>query len=511
MSDKAKKIQKKKNQKTKQAPSEKTTSGRIPGLDATQRQTIATLVASGDFWFNMQKYDPLQSHNSLATRYAAGKALRNKVPRESHAEWTPPKNRPSGADFVIAGNAGRQQNLVPLRMGRMAASPFAFLRGAASVMAWDFSHTPITGIQVIMDGDAHINNFGLYGTPQRDVVIDLNDFDESLPGPWEWDLKRLVASVNVAGRENGFNKRERRRAVMDSVAGYRRNIERVHEMGIMDLWALYAYADRKPNPDVLKVPKSSWALIQKTVEKARATTGETLLPKVARRQTDGGWRFIEDPPILTRVDEETRRKVIQSLQEYSQSLPQGFKQMLMRYSVADVAHRVVGVGSVGTRAYLVLMFGNGDHDPLFLQVKEAIVPANAPYLPPILWKVPHQGRRVVGTQRMLQASGDPLLGFTNIDGRDYFVRQMKNMKASMPLEWLTGEPFYFWVFVCGALLARSHSRMGDAAKIAGYCGGSEVLDEALAEFAEAYGDQTEADHASLKKAIQQGRVKAENG
>ena len=459
----------------------------------------------------MTKYDPLQSHDSLETRYAAGKALRNKVPRESHAEWTPPKNRPSGADFVIAGNAGRQQNLVPLRMGRMAASPFAFLRGAASVMAWDFSHTPITGIQVIMDGDAHINNFGLYGTPQRDVVIDLNDFDESLPGPWEWDVKRLVASVNVAARENGFNKRERRRAVMDSVAGYRRNMERVHEMGIMDLWAMYAYADRKPNPEILKVPKTAWALIQKTVEKARATTNETLLPKVARRQTDGGWRFIEDPPILTRVDDETRGKVIQSLQEYSQSLPQGYKQMLRRYSVADVAHRVVGVGSVGTRAYLVLMFGNGDHDPLFLQIKEAIVPANAPYLPPILWKVPHQGRRVVGTQRMLQASGDPLLGFTSIDGRDYFVRQMKNMKASMPLEWLTGEPFYFWVFVCGALLARCHSRMGDAAKIAGYCGKNEVLDEALAEFAEAYGDQTETDHASLKKAIQQGRVKAVNG
>lgn len=511
MSDKATKIRKNKNQKTKQAPSEKAITRRIPGLNATQRQVIATLEASGDYWFNMLKYDPHRSHDSLGTRYATGKALRNKVPRESHAEWTPPKNRPSGADFVIAGNAGRQQNLVPLRMGRMAASPFAFLRGAASVMAWDFSHTPITGIQVIMDGDAHINNFGLYGTPQRDVVVDLNDFDESLPGPWEWDLKRLVASVNVAARENGFNKRERRRAVMESVTGYRRNMERVHGMGIMDLWAIYAYADRKPNPDVLKVPRTSWALIQKTVEKARATTGETLLPKVARRQTDGGWRFIEDPPILTRVDEETRRKVIQALQEYAQSLPQGYKQMFGRYSVADVAHRVVGVGSVGTRAYLLLMFGNGDHDPLFLQVKEAIVPANAPYLPSIFWNNPHQGKRVVGTQRMLQASGDPLLGYTNIDGRDYFVRQMKNMKASMPLEWLTGEPFYFWVFVCGALLARSHSRMGDAAKIAGYCGKSEVLDEALAEFAEAYGDQTETDHASLKKAIQQGRVKAENG
>jgi uncharacterized protein (DUF2252 family) len=233
-----------------------------------------------------------------------------------------------------------------------------------------------------------------------------------------------------------------------------------------------------------------------------------MLPKVARRQADGGWRFAEDPPILTRVDDQTRDKIIESLKEYVMSLPHGYRQMFRRYAVADVAHRVVGVGSVGTRAYLLLMFGNGDRDPLFLQIKEAIVPAHAPYLTPVGW---NQGERVVATQRMLQATGDPLLGSTKIDGRDYFVRQMKNMKASMPLEWLTGEPFYFWGFVCGGLLARAHARMGDAAKIAGYCGKSEVLDEALAQFAEAYGDQTETDHSSLKKAIHQGRVKAENG
>ena len=512
MSENGKLVRKKKNKNTKQKSSEKTNGRRgIPGLDEQQRQVIAKMESSSEYYLgSFSSYNPLQSHESLESRYSAGKALRNEVPRESHAEWNPPKNRPSGADFVIAGNAGRQQNFVPLRMGRMAASPFAFLRGAASVMAWDFSHTPITGIQVIMDGDAHINNFGLYGTPQRDVVIDLNDFDEALPGPWEWDLKRLVASVNVAGRENGFSKRERRGAVMESVAGYRANMERLHNMGIMDLWALYAYADRKPT--MIKVPKKSWALIQKTVEKARATTNETLLPKVAHRQTDGGWRFMEDPPILTRVDDETRGKVIESFREYLETLPQGYRQMFRRYSVADVAHRVVGVGSVGTRAYLVLLFGNSNNDPLFLQVKEGIVPAHAPYLPAIKSKLPpHQGLRVVGTQRMLQATGDPMLGYTTIDGREYFVRQMKNMKASMPLEWLTGEPFYFWVFLCGALLARAHSRMGDAAKIAGYCGKSKVLDEALADFAEAYGDQTEKDHASLKNAIQQGRIKAVNG
>ena len=483
---------------------------RMPALDATQKKVIARLESTREYWHRgANPYSPLQPHDSLPTRYEAGKALRKQVPRESHAEWEPPKHRPSGADFVIAGNAGRQQELVPLRVGRMAASPFAFLRGAAAVMAWDLSHTPITGIQTMIDGDAHINNFGLYGTPQRDIVVDLNDFDEAVFGPWEWDLKRLVASVNVAARENGFNKRERRRAVMACVMGYRVNLQRLHSMAILDVWSIYAYADRQP--DVVRVPRKSWVLIQKTVEKARATTNETLLPKVARRRKNGEWRFEEDPPILTPVQDGTRKKVIESLEEYAETVSPGHRNMLRRYSVADVAHRVVGVGSVGTRAYLVLLFGNGDQDPLFLQVKESVVPAHAPYLPPISMRVPNQGRRVVMGQRGLQATGDPLLGYTAFDGRDYFVRQMKNMKASMPLEWLTGEPFYFWGLVCGALLGRAHCRNGDAAKIAGYCGKSEALDEALAEFAESYGDQTETDHASLVEAIKQGRVKALEG
>ncbi len=482
----------------------------IPKLDATQKQVIATLSSTFEYWQDgSTPYNPLQSHASIRTSYEAGVAIRKRVPLESHAQWKPPEGRPTGVDFVLASNAGRQKELVPLRMGRMAASPFAFLRGAAAVMAWDLSHTTISGIQVIIDGDAHINNFGLYGTTQRDVVVDLNDFDEAIPGPWEWDLKRLVASVNVAARENGMNKRERSRAVKECVAGYQFNLNRLHAMGIMDLWSIFGYADRKPK--FLAIPKKSWVLIQKTVQKARATTNETLLPKVARRQTDGGWRFVEDPPILTRVDEETRKKVIQSLSEYSENLPLGSKAMLRRYSVADVAHRVVGVGSVGTRAYLVLLFGNGDRDPLFLQVKESVVPAHAPYLPPIPWRFKHHGMRVVNGQRMLQATGDPLLGYTTIDGRDYFVRQMKNMKASMPLEWLIGEPFYFWSFVCAGLLARAHCRMGDGAKLAGYCGEGPVLGEALAEFAESYGDQTETDHASLVRAIKKGRVKVLEG
>jgi len=411
-------------------------------------------------------------------------------------------------DIVLAGNAGRQEHLVPLRMGRMAASPFAFLRGAAAVMAWDLSHTAVTAMQVIIDGDAHINNFGLYGTPQGDVVVDLNDFDEATIGPWEWDLKRLVASVNVAARENGFNSKERSRAVRKTVAGYRFNMDRLSTMGVLEVYSIYGYAERRPT--FVKVPAQAWAVIQKTVGKAKRTTNETLLPKVAFRNTDGAWRFRDDPPILTREGGETRRKVIASLAAYAAQLNPAYRNMLRRYAVADVAHRVVGVGSVGTRAYLILLFGNGDHDPLFLQVKEAIEPVHAAYLPELGLRQEHehQGLRVIDTQRLLQALGDPLLGRTTIDGRPYFVRQMKNMKASMPVSLMTGKPFDFWASICGGLLARAHARCGDAARIAGYCGDADTLDRALADFAEAYADQTERDHAALVKAIKTGRVKA---
>ena len=229
---------------------------------------------------------------------------------------------------------------------------------------------------------------------------------------------------------------------------------------------------------------------------------------MARRGHDGGWRFVEAPPILTRVNDATREQVVASLTEYAETLPAAYRYMVGRYAVADVAHRVVGVGSVGTRAYLLLMFGNGDHDPLFLQVKEATAPVHAPYLPALPIRNAHQGNRVVTVQRLIQASGDPLLGHTTIDGRPFYVRQMKNMKGSMPVAFMTGEAFEFWGFACGVLLARAHARSGDAARIAGYCGEDDTLDRALAAFAEAYGDQTERDHADLVKAIKSGRVQA---
>ena len=477
-----------------------------PELDEAQRALIAQLEGGLEFWQTAGAYEAERHQEPPELRLLAGVELAKRVPHASHAEWKPPRNRPNPVDVVVAGNAGRVAELVPLRMGRMAASPFAFLRGAASVMAWDLSHTPVTGLEVIIDGDAHINNFGLFGTPQREVIVDMNDFDEATRGPWEWDLKRLVASVNVAGRENGLNRKERRRAVMEAAFGFRWNINRLATLGVLDVWSLLIYADRKPG--VVKVPQKAWAIIQKSVAKAQRTTNETLLPKVAHRRHDGGWRFVDAPPILTRVDDETRGKVVASLAEYAESLSPAYRYMLRRYAVADVAHRVVGVGSVGMRAYLVLMFGNGDNDPLFLQVKEAGVPVHAQYVPTLPIRDPHQGRRVVAVQRLLQASGDPMLGHTTIDGRPFYVRQMKNLKASMPVQFMTGEPFEFWAFACGGLLARAHARSGDAARIAGYCGESDGFDRALVAFAESYGDQTERDNAELVRAIKNGRVRA---
>lgn len=466
-----------------------------------------------EFWHTDAPFDPSSKLDSMQTRYEQGKALRERTPRESHAEWPAAADRADPVAILQASNVGRETNLIPLRMGRMSASPFAFLRGACAVMAADLARTHISGPQVLIDGDAHINNFGLYGTPQRDVVIDINDFDEATVGPWEWDLKRLVASVNVAGRENGLNLEERRAAVVRSVTGYSQNAQRLTKFGILETWSLFAYADRARNEWSFKnfavpVGNKSRALIEKVLSKARRTHNDTLLTKVARRQADGGWRFVEDPPVLTSLDAATRQKVIASLVDYVETLPPEYRVMMHRYSVADVCHRVVGVGSVGLRAYLVMLFGNGDEDPLFLQIKEAVEPAHAQYLPLAKFRIDHEGRRVVSVQRTLQSLGDPLLGYTTIDDRHYFVRQMKNLKASVPLEWLTGEPFEFWSWVCGALLSRSHARMGDIAKIAGYIGKSDAFALALADFAEAYGDQTERDHAALVEAIKTGRITA---
>ena len=454
-----------------------------------------------------RRFDLGRKIESWQHRHAEGKALRRAAPLESHAKYTPAKDRPDPLQLLAKSNAGRQAHFIPLRMGRMASSPFAYLRGSACVMASDLSKLPISGISVVIDGDAHINNFGMYGTPQREVVFDLNDFDEAIIGPWEWDLKRMVASVNVAGRQNGLNRRERAAAVKQGVEGYRFNVHRLEKMGVLDVWYLHAFPGRD-NP-IAKIDPKSKAVISKTLNKALRTDNRALLPKVADSNGHGRWTFRDDPPVLTTINKETKAKVTEALNRYSASIGLERRAMLGRYHIADIAHRVVGIGSVGTRAYLVLLFGIGDDDPLFLQMKECVWASHAPYLPPLPKEYANDALRVVTGQRALQASSDPMLGHTEMDGRKYLVRQMKNLKASMPVEFLTGASFNFYAWACGAILDRAHSRTGDPARIAGYCGNSETLDDALAEWAESYGDQTEEDHADLLASIKKGKTKAD--
>lgn len=460
-------------------------------------------------WQHPPFYNPHLSLETWQQRRKQGKALRLKTPRQVHRDWKAALNRPNPVDLIIASNQGRQAHLVPIRMGRMSASPFTFLRGSASLMAWDLAHTPVSGIQVLIDGDAHLNNFGLYGTPQRTVVFDLDDFDEVTYGSWEWDLKRLAASVNVAGREYGLEKSDRTEAVMACVAGYRENAAHLKQLRILEVWYLHHYPG-KTTP-VFKPNKKTQKILKKAVTKAQESTNLNLLKKLAHRTVEGTWQFTDNPPILKRTDDATAQKVIHSLISYAETLSPERRYMFQRYRVVDVAHRVVGVGSVGLQAYLVMLLGNDDHDPLFLQVKEATAPSFAPYTPPLPPAAAHQGRRVVLGQRVLQAATDVLLGWTSIDGTPFYVRQMKNMKGSIPLEWLNRSAFVMYARACGILLARAHARSGDIAKIAGYCGHSAVLDEAIADFAEVYGDQNQRDWEALVKAINDGKIPVEIG
>jgi uncharacterized protein (DUF2252 family) len=454
-------------------------------------------VDSSDKRLNMRK--PLPTVEQL---HAQGKAMRESVPRELHGQWKPHAQRDDVLSIIKRSNAGRQERLIPLRMERMAESPFAFLRGAVAVMAHDLFPTPTIGHNVVLAGDAHLGNFGLYGSPHRELVFDLNDFDETLIGPWEWDLKRLTASVNVAGRENGLSARERRVAVMQAVQGYQTNMARLEPMGTLDIWHLHSFPGR--STELRKVPAKAQAVIEKIMAKATRSDHNGLLRKVADKDASGHWRFREDPPILTRVHAARKKSLILALEKYSLTLTRELRYMLSRYRVEDVAHRVVGVGSVGTRAYLVLLIGKHDNDPLFLQVKEALVPAFAPYLPLRRAVFAHEGQRVVVGQRALQATSDVMLGWTEMDGRHYYVRQMKNLKGSVPVEWLTGDAFNFYAWACGALLARAHARTSEAATIAGYCGVSKPLRESFADWAEAYGDQTVADHTRLRAHMKRG-------
>ncbi|MFJ8645347.1 DUF2252 domain-containing protein [Streptomyces sp. NPDC093546] len=441
---------------------------------------------------------------------ARGKALRDRVPRASHATLAPPAGeRPDAVRAVEESNRGRVESLVPIRVGRMVATPFAFLRGAAGLMAYDLAGTPVTGVGAQICGDAHAANFGLYGDARGRLVIDLNDFDETVTGPWEWDVKRLATSLVLAGREAGADEDVCRAAAFDTVGAYRRTMRLLARMPALDAWnaiadeELVSYTDAR---DLL-------GTLERVEEKARANTSARFAAKSTEECADGGRRFVDAPPVLSRVPDAEAAAVAASLGEYLRTLPEDRLPLLARYAIHDVAFRVVGTGSVGTRSYVVLLL---DHrgEPLVLQVKEARPSALLPHLPRAGFEAPgveHEGRRVVLGQKRMQVVSDSLLGWTTVDGRPYQVRQFRNRKGSVDPAALAADQIDDYGRMTGALLARAHAHSADPRLIAGYCGKNDELEEAVARFAVAYADRTEADHTALVAAVRSGRIPAEPG
>jgi uncharacterized protein (DUF2252 family) len=391
--------------------------------------------------------------------------------------------------------------VAPLRFGRMLESPFAFLRGAAVVMAHDLATTPVTGISVQLCGDAHVGNFGGYATPERNLVFDINDFDETLPGPWEWDIKRLVSSVVVLGRSNGVRQNDSCDAALACARSYREHLRAYGAMPYLDVW--YTAIDAETTLAQVDHHREP---MEEAFAKARQRTNSTTLPKLAEK-VSGGYRIADDPPLVTHSRDVLAKQLPQVLSSYRASLPDERRLLLDRYDVVDVARKVVGVGSVGLRGYVALLFGTDQGDPLFLQLKEARESVLAPIVGS--GRRVHQGKRVVVGQRIMQAVSDLFLGWTRSGRIDYYVRQLRDMKTSVVLERLDGKDLVAYAALCGWVLARAHACSGDAAQIGGYLGQGKVFDRALASFGEAYADQTERDHAAFVAAVKAGHMQAD--
>jgi uncharacterized protein (DUF2252 family) len=458
-----------------------------------------------------------------AERAARGKAARAQVPRDSHAVFDPPADRPDPIALLEQQATTRVPELVPVRWGRMMVSPFTYYRGAALPMASDLATTPVSGLAVQACGDAHLSNFGLFGSAERRLTFDVNDFDETLPGPWEWDVKRLAASLEVAGRDNQFPAKQRREIVMAAVSRYRQAMREFASMTNLDVW--YARADitelRAQFDSQLRARQRK--SLDKGLAKARTRDSMQELVKLTR-MVDGRPRIISDPPLLVPIDElmpaQTDRAVLEAQMEgliakYQRTLETDRRYLLHQFEFCDMAHKVVGVGSVGTRCWIILMLGRDEADPLFLQVKEAEASVLSRFVGTS--KHANQGQRVVAGQRLMQASSDIFLGWQRIEAglddrqRDFYVRQLRDWKFSVPIELLRPEGLQLYAALCGWTLARAHARSGDRIAIASYLGGSDVFDRAIARFAVAYADQNERDYQDLTDAVKSGRITAEHG
>jgi uncharacterized protein (DUF2252 family) len=406
-------------------------------------------------------------------------------------------------EILEASNRGRLQELVPIRYGRMARSPFTFLRGSAALMAHDLATTPSTGLRVQACGDCHLLNFGAFATPERNLAFDLNDFDETLPAPWEWDLKRLVVSFVIAGRDNRLPDGASQRAVLACVRAYREHLRECSRLRPLEVWYQRLDAETliKAAPDA-----KARRFRQQIAKRARERVIENLFPRITT-EVDGMHRIVDQPPILYHVaDPGFADSVRQAAVDYRNSLPDERRVLLDRYRLEDIALKVVGIGSVGTRCYIGLLFSEDGH-PLILQFKEAVRSVLEPYAGKSAYS--NQGQRVVVGQRLMQSSSDIFLGWVRgRGGYDFYVRQLRDMKMSVPLDGFDADQLGRYAQICGWTLARAHAKSGDSATISGYLGKGDTFDRAMGAFAIAYADQTQKDHAALVKAIQSGRIQA---
>jgi uncharacterized protein (DUF2252 family) len=461
-----------------------------------------------------------------------GREQRSPVPRSSHGPWTPPPDRPDPVAILEEQARTRVPDLVPIRYGRMVASAFAYFRGAAAPMAWDLAHTPTTGIQVQACGDAHLLNFGMFAAPDRRLVFDVNDFDETLPAPFEWDVKRLAASVAVAARDKEFRERDVRTAARAAVRSYRTEMATYAAMRFLEVWYSRVDVDEVTSLFDAVQPRAAVRRRHRDIKKAHRRTSLKAFLKMCD-QVDGQYRIRPAHPVIVRYPIERHPGTLEELRHaiagYQETLGEDRREVLGRYYFGDFARKVVGVGSVGTEAFVLLLLGDREDEPLFLQLKEAQESVLAPFAGPSTYR--HQGERVVRGQRLMQAATDPFLGWTTglrtsgagstgstgSKGRsrpaskDYYVRQMRDMKGSMSVSLMDPLQLNYYSMLCGWALARAHARTGRANMIAGYLGSSEDFDHAIADFAIAYADQNEQDYRRLLEAVSAARVLATLG
>ncbi|MFE6503866.1 DUF2252 domain-containing protein [Kitasatospora sp. NPDC057738] len=447
-----------------------------------------------------------------AERRRRGRAARERISRSAHGRWIPAADRPDPLDVLERQCEDRITRLLPIRRGRMAASPFAYLRGAAAVLAADLGALPETGLTVQLCGDAHLLNFGLYASPERALLFDVNDFDETHPGPFEWDVKRLAASVAVAARDNGQDEQRARRAALTAVQGYADAMRRLARKGELDVW--YARVDTADLPALLGKPGQRKQL-ESGLAHARSRTSLQAFGKLTEER-DGRRRIISAPPLIEPLKRTELRAVGQVFSDYRSTLPESRRVLLDRFRFVDAATKVVGVGSVGTRCYILLLEGRDGRDPLFLQLKEAGRSVLEEHLPPLRVDAEvsahHGGRRVVTGQHLMQAASDIFLGWTTgPGGRHYYGRQLRDMKGSTEIADLTPSGLRAYAELCGRTLARAHARTGDRLAIAGYLGSADTFAEAVADFALRHADRTKADHGELVAAIEDGRLAAVSG